>query len=218
MHFIPKKIDDYAIQHTQEEPALLARLSRETYQKVLQPRMLSGHYQGRLLSMISKIAKPRRILEIGTYTGYSALCLAEGLPEDGELLTIDVNEELEELQRKYFDLSGFGNKIHQYSGNALEVIPQIKGKFDMVFIDADKPNYPAYFEIVIERLNPGGIILTDNVLWSGKVVEQVKEDDESTKALVFYNNLIAADPRIETIMLPIRDGLSISRVKPKGHG
>lgn len=213
MHFIPKKIDDYAVQHTQEEPTLLANLTRETFQKVLQPRMLSGHYQGRLLSMISKMAKPRRILEVGTYTGYSALCLAEGLPKDGELHTIDINEELEDLQRKYFNLSEFGDQIHQYLGNALEIIPQLRGKFDLVFIDADKPNYPAYFEMVIERLNPGGILLTDNVLWSGKVVETVREDDESTKALLVYNKLITEDPRIETIMLPIRDGLSISRMK-----
>lgn len=213
MHFIPKKIDDYAVQHTQEEPTLLANLTRETFQKVLQPRMLSGHYQGRLLSMISKMAKPRRILEVGTYTGYSALCLAEGLPKDGELHTIDINEELEDLQRKYFNLSEFGDQIHQYLGNALEIIPQLRGKFDLVFIDADKPNYAAYFEMVIERLNPGGILLTDNVLWSGKVVETVREDDESTKALLVYNKLITEDPRIETIMLPIRDGLSISRMK-----
>ncbi len=213
MHFIPKKIEDYTIEHTQEEPALLAKLTRETFQKVLMPRMLSGHYQGRLLSMISKMASPDRILEIGTYTGYSALCLAEGLSKDGDLHTIDINEELEDLQRKYFDLSEFGNKIHQHLGNALKIIPQLQGKFDLVFIDADKPNYPAYFEMVIERLNPGGIILTDNVLWSGKVVETLKDDDESTKALLVYNKLIAEDPRIETIMLPIRDGLSISRLK-----
>lgn len=214
MHFIPKKIDDYTENHTQEEPALLAKLTRETFQKVLQPRMLSGHYQGRLLSMISKIARPQRILEIGTYTGYSALCLAEGLPKNGELHTIDINEELEDLQRKYFTLSQIGDKIHQYLGNALDIIPQLEGKFDLIFIDADKPNYPAYFELIIDRINPGGIILTDNVLWSGKVVEAVKEDDESTNALLIYNKLLAEDPRLETIMLPIRDGLSISRVKP----
>lgn len=213
MDFIPKKIDEYAVEHTQQEPALLAKLTRETFQKVLQPRMLSGHYQGRLLSIISKIASPKRILEIGTYTGYSALCLAEGLSEEGELHTIDINEELEDLQKKYFNLSEFGDQIYQYTGNALEIIPQINGNFDLVFIDADKPNYPAYFEIVINRINPGGIILTDNVLWSGKVIQPVKEDDESTRALLVYNNMIAEDPRLETIMLPIRDGLSISRVK-----
>ena len=213
MNFIPKAIDDYAVDHTQSEPELLSRLSRETHQKILQPRMLSGHYQGRLLSMISKIARPKSILELGTYTGYSALCLAEGLQKDGELHTIDINEELYDLQKKYFDLSGFKNQIHQHLGNALNIIPTLDIKFDLVFIDADKPNYPAYFELIINKLNPGGIILTDNVLWSGKVVEKIQEDDESTRALVKYNTLIAADNRIETIMLPIRDGLSISRLK-----
>lgn len=213
MNFIPKAIDEYAVDHTQPEPELLARLARETHQKVLQPRMLSGHYQGRLLSMISKIAKPKTILELGTYTGYSALCLAEGLQKDGVLHTIDINEELKDFQKKYFDLSIFKDQIHQHLGNALNIIPNLDLKFDLVFIDADKPNYPDYFDLIINKLNPGGIILTDNVLWSGKVVEKIQEDDESTRALVKYNTLVAADSRLETIMLPIRDGLSISRLK-----
>lgn len=213
MYFIPKVIDKYAVEHTQPEPELLSRLSRETHQKVLQPRMLSGHYQGRLLSMISKIARPKSILELGTYTGYSALCLAEGLQKDGVLHTIDINEELKDLQKKYFDLSNFKNQIHQHLGNALHVIPNLDINFDLVFIDADKPNYPEYLELIINKVNPGGIILTDNVLWSGKVVERIKEDDESTRALIKYNKLVAEDNRLETIMLPIRDGLSISRVK-----
>ena len=213
MNFIPKAIDEYAVDHTQREPELLARLSRETHQKILQPRMLSGHYQGRLLSMISKIARPKTILEVGTYTGYSALCLAEGLQKDGMLHTIDINEELRDFQKKYFDLSDFKDQIYPHLGNALNIIPTLDVKFDMVFIDADKPNYPEYFELIINKLNPGGIILTDNVLWSGKVVEKIQEDDESTLALVKYNTLVAADNRVETIMLPIRDGLSISRLK-----
>lgn len=213
MHFIPKEIDDYAVKHTQEEPELLAKLTRETFQKVLQPRMLSGHYQGRLLSMLSKLVNPENILEIGTYTGYSALCLSEGLQKKGSLHTIDINEELVEIQKKYFHLSEFKEQIHQYLGNALEIIPTIELKFDLVFIDADKPNYPAYFELIIEKMNPGGIIITDNVLWSGKVVEQVKEDDESTIALLRYNKMVVKDDRLETVMLPIRDGLSLSRVK-----
>lgn len=213
MNFIPKAIDEYAVDHTQPEPELLARLARETHQKVLQPRMLSGHYQGRLLSMISKIARPKTILELGTYTGYSALCLAEGLQKDGLLHTIDINEELKDFQKKYFDLSIFKDQIHQHLGNALNIIPNLDIKFDLVFIDADKPNYPDYFDLIINKLNPGGIILTDNVLWSGKVVEKIQEDDESTRALVKYNTLVAADSRLETIMLPIRDGLSISRLK-----
>ncbi len=213
MHFIPKKIDDYAVKHTQEEPELLAKLTRETFQKVLQPRMLSGHYQGRLLSMISKMVNPENILEIGTYTGYSALCLSEGLQKKGSLHTIDINEELAEIQKKYFDLSEYKEQIRQYIGNALEIIPTLELKFDLVFIDADKPNYPAYFELIIEKMKPGGIIITDNVLWSGKVVEKVKEDDDSTIALLHYNKMMVEDERIETVMLPIRDGLSISRVK-----
>ncbi len=213
MNFIPKAIDEYAVDHTQPEPELLARLARETHQKVLQPRMLSGHYQGRLLSMISKIARPKTILELGTYTGYSALCLAEGLQKDGVLHTIDINEELKDFQKKYFDLSIFKNQINQHLGNALNIIPKLDIKFDLVFIDADKPNYPDYFDLIINKLNPGGIILTDNVLWSGKVVEKIQEDDESTRALVKYNTLVAEDNRLETIMLPIRDGLSISRLK-----
>lgn len=213
MHFIPKALDDYAVDHTEKEPELLARLTRETYQKVLQPRMLSGHYQGRLLSLIAKIARPKVVLEIGTYTGYSALCLAEGLSEDGIIHTIDINEELVDFQNKYFNLSPYKDKIKSHLGNALEIIPTLETKFDLVFMDADKPNYPAYFDLIIGKINPGGIILTDNVLWSGKVIEEVKEDDESTKALLKYNKMVAEDDRLETILLPIRDGLSISRVK-----
>lgn len=213
MHFIPEALDDYSVKHTQAEPPLLAKLTRETYQKVLQPRMLSGHYQGRLLSLLSKIINPQYILELGTYTGYSALCLAEGLKEGGELHTIDINEELTDIQKKYFDLSTYKEAIHQHLGNALDIIPRLDLKFDLVFMDADKPNYPAYFDMIIEKINPGGVLLTDNVLWSGKVVEEIKPDDISTRALVEYNKRIAEDPRLETVMLPIRDGLSITRVK-----
>ncbi len=213
MNFIPDALDEYAVNHTQAEPELLSRLSRETHQKVLQPRMLSGHYQGRLLSMLSKIIKPKTILEVGTYTGYSALCLAEGLQQDGELHTIDINEELVDLQKKYFELSEFKDQIQAHLGNALTIIPRLNLKFDLVFIDADKPNYPEYFDLIINKINSGGILLTDNVLWSGKVIEEIKEDDESTKALVIYNKMIAEDARLETILLPIRDGLSITRVK-----
>lgn len=213
MHFLPEKIDEYIISHSEKEPNLLAELNRETNQKVLQPRMLSGHYQGRILSLLSKMKSPKTILEIGTYTGYSALCLAEGLPKDGFLHTIDINEELHDFQRKYFDKSEFGNQIKQYTGDATQIIPEIKEKFDLVFIDADKPNYPKYFELIIDKMNPGGIILSDNVLWSGKVVEKVKADDESTQALLTYNKMLHEDPRVETVILPIRDGLTLSRYK-----
>ena len=213
MHFIPKELDDYVVNHSEDEPELLQELTRETYQKILQPRMLSGHYQGRLLSMISKLIHPKNILEIGTYTGYSAICLAEGIKSDGELHTIDINEELLDFQRSYFNKSPYGKQIFQHLGNALEIIPSLNKTFDLIFIDADKDNYPAYFNVIIDKLNPGGIILSDNVLWSGKVIEPIKEDDVSTKALLEYNTLLKEDKRIETIILPIRDGLTISRKK-----
>lgn len=212
MNFIPEALDNYIVEHSEGEPQLLQQLYRETYQKILQPRMISGHYQGRILSMISKLVKPKSILEIGTYTGYSALCLAEGLQEYGELHTIDVNEELVAFQRKYFDASKYKSKIHQYLGNALDIIPTISKKFDLVFIDADKENYSQYFFNVIDKLNRGGIILSDNVLWSGKVIDKnISKEDASTIALIEYNRLLKDDFRIETIVLPIRDGLTISR-------
>ncbi len=213
MHFIPEALDDYVVSHSENEPELLQELTRETYQKILQPRMLSGHYQGRILSMISKIAHPKHILEIGTYTGYSALCLAEGMQSDGQLHTIDINEELFDFQRSYFDKSPYGKQIIQHLGDALEIIPKMNIMFDLVFIDADKDNYPAYFNIIMDKLNTKGIILSDNVLWSGKVIEPLNEDDYSTKALLEYNKLLKLDQRIETIVLPIRDGLTISRKK-----
>lgn len=213
MHFIPQELDDYVVAHSQQEPTLLQQLTRETYQKILQPRMLSGHYQGRILSVLSKLINPVNILEIGTYTGYSALCLAEGMQQNGELHTIDVNEELVDFQRKYFDKSDFGNQIYQHLGSGVDIIPKLDVKFDLVFIDADKPNYVNYFHIIMEKMNRGGVILSDNVLWSGKVLEPLNPKDESTKVLLEYNKLLNDDPRIETVLLPIRDGLTISRVK-----
>ncbi|AXT50963.1 methyltransferase [Aquimarina sp. BL5] len=212
MHFLPEALDTYVVNHTEKEPELLQQLTRETYQKILQPRMLSGPYQGRVLSMLSKLINPKNILEIGTYTGYSALCLAEGIQKDGVLNTIDINEELEDFQRKYFDLSSYGDQIHQHVGDATVIIPNMEVKFDLVFIDADKPNYSTYFELIINKMNSGGIILSDNVLWSGKVIQDVAEDDLSTQALLAYNKLLAEDKRVETVLLPIRDGLTISRV------
>jgi predicted O-methyltransferase YrrM len=175
--------------------------------------MSSGHFQGRFLSIISKLINPKNILEIGTYTGYSALCLAEGMQENGILHTMDINEELYDLQRKYFNLSNFGTKIKQHVGNALDIIPTLDLKFDLIFIDADKRNYPKYLELIIPKMNPGGVILSDNVLWSGKVVEALKEDDLDTKAILEYNTSINNHPLLETVLLPIRDGLTISRVK-----
>ena len=214
MHFIPEELDNYIVKHSEDEPELLQSLTRETYQKILQPRMLSGHYQGRVLSMISKLVNPKHILEIGTYTGYSALCLAEGLQANGELHTIDINEELVDFQRKYFDNSPYGKQIHQHLGDALVIIPTLNMGFDLVFIDADKENYSKYFDIIIEKLNTGGVILSDNVLWSGKILDTTfKKEDTSTPALIEYNKLLKTDSRIETVVLPIRDGLTISRKK-----
>jgi predicted O-methyltransferase YrrM len=213
MEFLPKKIDEYAVAHSQDEPELLQQLNKETWQKVLVPRMLSGHFQGRILAMLSKLTQPKVILEIGSYTGYSALCLAEGLTENGILHTIDYNEELVDFQKKYFDKSIYKNQIKQYLGNALNIIPTIDDKFDLVFIDADKSNYSNYFHLVIDKMSKGGIILSDNVLWSGKVTENPDPKDEDTKALIAYNKLLKEDKRVETVLLPIRDGLTISRVK-----
>ena len=211
MHFLSEKIDDYITIHSEEQPTLLAELERETIQKILKPRMLSGHYQGRLLSLISKLINPKFILEIGTYTGYSAICLAEGLQKNGELHTIDNNEELYDFQRKYFDKSDNGNQIIQHLGNALQIIPTIDKKFDLIFIDADKENYVNYFHTIIDKTNSGGLILSDNVLWSGKVVEQLNPKDKVTKSILEFNKLMKDDERIETVMLPIRDGLTLSR-------
>ena len=213
MHFLPENIDNYVVDHSQQEPTILKELSKETWQKVLNPRMLSGAFQGRILSMISKLIRPKNILEIGTYTGYSALCLAEGLSSEGKIFTLDKNEELETLQNKYFEKSGFRNQIEQLVGNAIEIIPTIDEKFDLVFIDADKSNYINYFHLIIDKMNSGGIILSDNVLWSGKVVEKLDPKDKDTKVLLAYNKLLNTDNRIETVLLPIRDGLTISRVK-----
>ncbi len=213
MNFLPEKLDQYVVEHSQQEPEILRELSKETWQKVLNPRMLSGAFQGRVLSMISKLIQPKSVLEIGTYTGYSAICIAEGLAEGGVIHTLDKNEELEDLQNKYFEKSGYRNQIKQYFGNALEIIPSFETQFDLVFIDADKSNYPNYFHLIIDKMKKGGIILSDNVLWSGKVIEKLNPKDLDTKALLEYNELLNNDNRIETVLLPIRDGLTISRVK-----
>ena len=212
MHFISQDLENYIEQHSQKEPELLVALNKETYQKVLLPRMLSGHFQGRVLSMLSKLIRPVNILEIGTYTGYSALCLCEGMQENGTLHTIDIKEELIDFQRKYFDKSPWGKQIFQYLGEATDIIPILDTKFDLVFIDADKENYLNYFELILPRMNKGGIILSDNVLWSGKVLEPLQPNDLSTKIIMEYNELLKNDPRVETVLLPIRDGLTVSRV------
>jgi caffeoyl-CoA O-methyltransferase len=213
MNFLSDELDQYVTEHSENEPELLVQLNKETHQKILQPRMLSGHFQGRVLSMLSKIIRPTNILEIGTYTGYATLCLAEGMEENGRIDTIDVNEELVDFQRKYFDRSPWGKHIFQHTGSGIDIIPSLNIKYDLVFIDADKDNYINYFHLILPIMNKGGIILSDNVLWSGKVIEDVKPGDFTTKILLEYNQLLKTDARVETLLLPIRDGLTVSRVK-----
>ncbi len=213
MEFIDSKLDDYVCIHTSDEPQLLYELNRETHLKVLQPRMLSGHFQGRLLSMISKLFSPENVLEIGTYTAYSTLCLLEGLKENGKITTIDINEELEDIVRKYIDKANAVEKIDYRIGDALEIIPSLNKTFDLVFIDADKSNYINYYNLVFDKVKSGGFILTDNVLWSGKVIQELKSDDLDTKIILEFNEMVKNDDRVETILLPIRDGLMLTRKK-----
>jgi len=208
--FINKEILNYVELNSQQEPTLLKELNKETNLKILNPRMLCSSYQGRVLSIISKIIKPQNVLEIGTYTGYSALCIAEGLDKNGIIHTIDINEELKEIQNKYFKKSGFGNQIHQHIGNAIEIIPKINEYFDFVYLDADKENYNEYFDLIIDKIVPGGVLISDNVLWSGKVLH-TKNQDLITEKLIEFNQLVKKDKRLDTIILPIRDGLSICR-------
>ncbi|MBM3917167.1 MAG: O-methyltransferase [Sphingomonadales bacterium] len=212
MEFISAQLQAYVTQHSSEESALLAKINRETHLEVLQPRMLSGHFQGRVLSMLSQLLQPTNILEIGTYTGYSALCLAEGLRPDGKLLTIDVNEELEMRVRGYFAASAFAAQIDYQIGDAAQLIPSLAISFDLIFIDADKQQYPLYYEQALEKLRPGGFILIDNVLWSGKVLDD-KHQDKDSVLLRELNLKISQDPRVERVLLPIRDGLYLIRKK-----
>jgi caffeoyl-CoA O-methyltransferase len=210
MDFLPKDISAYAEVHSDNEPELLKQLNRETYANVLKPRMLSGHYQGRLLSMWAKIMQPNLIVEIGTYTGYSALCMAEGLTKTGQLITIEVNEELREIAKKYFDKSNQAKQIKQITGDAAKLIEDLPNNIDLVFIDADKKNYEKYYNLIFEKVRKGGIIIADNVLWSGKVTGLGKIDLD-TQTIIDFNNMVNNDPRVENLLLPIRDGLMIAR-------
>lgn len=214
MDFLPKNINDYSENHTSLEDDLLVRINRETHAKVLNSRMLSGHMQGRVLSMFSQMMRPERILEIGTYTGYSALCLAEGLTEKGKIITIDVNEELESFTRGFFNESKYSNKIDFRIGDAVQIIPTLTDTFDLVFIDADKMNYQKYYDLVFDKVRVGGYIISDNVLWSGKVadIQEDKKIDKDTQNLLNFNKMCHDDLRTENILMPIRDGLMISRV------
>jgi caffeoyl-CoA O-methyltransferase len=216
MFFLPQNLDDYIVAHSEDEPQILKDLARETYQKVLQPIMLSGPYQGRVLSMISHLKAPQRVLEIGTFTGYSALCIAEGMSNNSELITIDINEELEDLAAGYFArFCESGTKsisITQKVGDAMAIIPELEGTFDLVFIDADKPNYVNYFHLIMQKVHSGSLIVSDNVLWHGKVVEDLNHKDKSTPILLEYNQLLKEDHRLQTVLLSVRDGLTLSRV------
>jgi len=215
LEFLDPALDDYVAANTSAEPDALHKLNRETHLKVLQPRMLSGHIQGRVLSMLSHMIRPERILEIGTYTGYSAICLAEGLQKGGRLDTIDINEELQPMVEKYLALTENTERIRMHIGPALEVIDTLEVPFDIVFIDADKTNYINYYEAVFDKLRPGGYIIADNVLWSGKVIDESEiAKDPDTAALVEYNRFARADERTENVLFPVRDGLMISRKKP----
>lgn len=213
MDFLADEINQYTEAHTQTENKVLAELNRNTWTKVLQPRMLSGHLQGRVLSMLSKMIRPKYILEIGTYTGYAALCLAEGLQEDGHVHTIDKNEELEEMVKEYIEKAELKEQIKLHIGNALDIVPSLKKDWDLVFIDADKHNYSAYYDLLIDKMKSGSYLIADNVLWSGKVTQKYEELDEETQAIMDFNQKVHEDDRVENVLFPIRDGLMVMRVK-----
>ena len=214
MEFLPPEIDQYASEHTQEESALLKKINRDTHAKVLKPRMLSGNLQGRLLAAISHMMKPSRILEIGTYTGYSALCMAEGLADNGKIVTLDINEELETMVRGFIKEAGMESRIDYRIGDAAALLPELKEEWDLVFIDADKINYQKYYHLVFDSVKKNGFIIADNVLWSGKIVPQEgKKIDKDTQALLDFNDFVHQDQRVENVLLPVRDGLMILRKK-----
>ena len=211
MEFLDEAIEAYVERYTTEESKVLKELNRETYSRVLIPRMLAGHLQGRVISMFSHMINPRQVLEIGTYTGYSALCWAEGLQDEGQVHTIDVNEELEEMAARYINKAGQTSSVVTYLGNAVDIIPSIDQTFDVVYIDADKENYSKYYDLVIDKVRTGGYIIADNVLWSGKVVEVEESQDEDTQALVSYCEKIQSDSRVINVLFPVRDGLLVAR-------
>lgn len=214
MEFLSEALQEYCENHSSNEPEILRKLNRETHAQVLQPRMLSGHLQGRFLSMISKLVQPENVLEIGTYTGYSAICLAEGLKAGGKLITIDVNPELEDRVYKYIEEAGYKDRIQMIIGDAYQIIRTLPQQFDLVFIDADKASYSKYFDLVIDKLNAGGVILADNVLWSGKVIDnKALERDKDTQLIDAFNKKVRSDPRVETVLLPLRDGITMIRKK-----
>jgi len=208
-----KEIDKYILDHIEPEEEILKELDRETHLNVVGARMISGHLQGQVLSMLSKMIRPKTILEIGTFTGYSALCLIKGLQEGGKLITIEIDDELEDIAKKYFQKAGIQKKIEQRIGPALKIIPTLKETFDLVFIDAHKPEYPAYYTAIFDKVNSGGIIIADNTLWSGKVLEIQADDDIATLGIIQFNEMIKNDNRVEKVILPLRDGMTVIRKK-----
>jgi len=213
LDFTEKNIVNYSLEHSDQEDIVLSELQRETHLTFLSPRMLSGHLQGKLLTMLSASIQAKSILEVGTYTGYSAICLAKGLSENGKIITIDINEETETIAKKYFIKSGLNSKIESITGNALTVIPELKMQFDLVFIDADKKNYLNYYNLIFDKVGQGGLIIADNVLWSGKVLDEKSNKDADTKSIIEFNTFIKNDERVEKLLLPVRDGLFIIRKK-----
>jgi predicted O-methyltransferase YrrM len=211
MNFLDQKLDDYVVQHTENEPAPLKELNRKTWIKILNPRMIAGHFQGRVLSMLSHMIRPKNILEIGTFTGYSAICWAEGLAKDGEIHTIDNNEELEDIAKHYVKESGFEKHVHFHIGKAIDLIPTIDKQWDIVFLDADKSNYTNYYNQVFDSVKSGGYIIADNVLWNGKVIDEKAFSEIDTKAILAFNEMIQKDSRVQNVLFPIRDGLMVAR-------
>jgi predicted O-methyltransferase YrrM len=211
MNFLDDKLEQYIENHSGKEDEVLYQLYRETHLKVMHPRMLSGWTQGQFLQMLASMIQAESILEIGTYTGYSAICLARGMKEEGQLITIDIKEELESIAKKYFRKAGLDKKIEQRIGDALEIIPSLNQQFDLVFIDADKQNYPVYLDLVIDKIKSGGLLIADNVLWSGKVVEELKHDDRDTPAVLKFNKKVQDHPQLQNVLLPLRDGLMLAQ-------
>ena len=208
-----KEIDKYILNHIEPEDGILKELDRETHLKVVGARMISGHLQGQVLSLLSKMIRPKYILELGTFTGYSAICLAKGLQEGGKLITIEIDDELESFAKKYFEKAGIQQKIEQRIGPALEIIPTLTETFDLVFIDAHKPEYPAYYEAVFDKVTTGGYIMADNTLWSGKVLDEPAADDFQTLGIIQFNEMVRNDNRVEKVILPLRDGMTVIRKK-----
>jgi predicted O-methyltransferase YrrM len=213
MNFLPEELDNYVVQHSENEPSPLKALNRKTWIEILNPRMIAGHFQGRVLSMLSHMIQPKNVLEIGTFTGYSAICWGEGLAKDGTIHTIDINEELEQIAKTYVEKSGLSNQVYFHIGKAIEIIPTLQNEWDLVFLDADKSNYSNYYDLVFDNVKTGGYIIADNVLWNGKVIDEKSFHEVDTQAILAFNKKIQNDDRVQNVLFPIRDGLMVIRKK-----